>query len=205
MKKLIVITSPYFFKGEDSILSHLFDEGMQHLHLRKPDSEANELRKLLDRIPDIYYPKVVLHDCFNLAIEYGLGGIHLNRRNNQSPDGFTGTISCSCHSIEELEQFGKLDYLFLSPIFQSISKEGYGNGFKPETLRQASNAGIINDKVIALGGIDLTTLPLSASGELPCWEQFGETPLRQIKRILLSHNIKSYKHGIRRFFIYKCR
>ena len=28
MKKLIVITSPYFFKGEDSILSHLFDEGM---------------------------------------------------------------------------------------------------------------------------------------------------------------------------------
>ena len=103
MKKLIVITSPYFFKGEDSILSHLFDEGMQHLHLRKPDSEANELRKLLDRIPDIYYPKVVLHDCFNLAIEYGLGGIHLNRRNNQPPDGFTGTISCSCHSIEELE------------------------------------------------------------------------------------------------------
>ena len=39
MKKLIVITSPYFFKGEDCILSHLFDEGMQHLHLRKPDSE----------------------------------------------------------------------------------------------------------------------------------------------------------------------
>ena len=71
MKKLIVITSPYFFKGEDCILSHLFDEGMQHLHLRKPDSEANELRKLLDRIPDIYYPKVVLHDCFNLAVEYG--------------------------------------------------------------------------------------------------------------------------------------
>ena len=100
MKKLIVITSPYFFKGEDCILSHLFDEGMQHLHLRKPDSEANELRKLLDRIPDIYYPKVVLHACFNLAVEYGLGGIHLNRRNNQSPDGFTGTISCSCHSIE---------------------------------------------------------------------------------------------------------
>ena len=160
MKKLIVITSPHFFKGEDSILLHLFNEGMQRLHLRKPDSDANELRKLLDRIPDTYYPKVVLHDCFGLAVEYGLGGIHLNRRNNQPPDGFTGTISCSCHSIEELEQFGKLDYLFLSPIFQSISKEGYGNGFKPETLRQASNAGIINGKVIALGGINLTTLPL---------------------------------------------
>ena len=57
MKKLIVITSPRFFQGEDTVLSHLFDEGMQRLHLRKPDSEANELRKLLDRIPAIYYPK----------------------------------------------------------------------------------------------------------------------------------------------------
>ena len=99
MKKLIVITSPRFFQGEDTVLSHLFDEGMQRLHLRKPDSEANELRKLLDRIPAIYYPKIVLHDCFGLAVEYGLGGVHLNRRNNQTPDGFTGTISRSCHSI----------------------------------------------------------------------------------------------------------
>ncbi|WP_456088226.1 thiamine phosphate synthase [Parabacteroides sp.] len=160
MKKLIVITSPRFFQGESTILSHLFDEGMQRLHLRKPDSDANELRKLLDRIPDVHYPKVVLHDCFGLAVEYGLGGVHLNRRNRQAPDGFTGAISRSCHSIGELGQFGQLDYLFLSPIFKSISKEGYGNGFEPETLRQASDAGIIHDKVIALGGIDLTTLPL---------------------------------------------
>lgn len=160
MKKLIVITSPRLFQGESTILSHLFDEGMQRLHLRKPDSDANELRKLLDRIPDVHYPKVVLHDCFGLAVEYGLGGVHLNRRNRQAPDGFTGVISRSCHSIGELGQFGQLDYLFLSPIFQSISKEGYGNGFEPETLRQASDAGIIHDKVIALGGIDLTTLPL---------------------------------------------
>ena len=71
---------------------------MQHLHLRKPDSEANELRKLLDRIPDIYYPKVVLHDCFNLAVEYGLGGIHLNRRNNQSPDGLQA--QSAVHAID---------------------------------------------------------------------------------------------------------
>ncbi|MFQ9022342.1 MAG: hypothetical protein ACLR6J_15780 [Parabacteroides merdae] len=51
MKKLIVITSPYFFKGEDCILSHLFDEGMQHLHLRKPDSEANELAQVAGSDP----------------------------------------------------------------------------------------------------------------------------------------------------------
>ena len=93
MKKLIVITSPYFFKGEDCILSHLFDEGMQHLHLRKPDSEANELRKLLDRIPDIYYPKVVLHDCFNLAttsrqtVLQAQSAVHAIRSRNSNSSG----------------------------------------------------------------------------------------------------------------------
>ncbi|WP_425886151.1 thiamine phosphate synthase [Parabacteroides sp. ASD2025] len=159
MKRLIVITTPYFFRGESVVLTHLFEEGMQRLHLRKPDGDADELRRLLDKVPAIHYPKIVLHDCFGLAADYGLGGVHLNKRSHQAPAGFTGTISRSCHSVGELEQFRTLDYLFLSPIFQSISKEGYGNGFEMETLREASDAGIINDKVIALGGIDLTTLP----------------------------------------------
>lgn len=147
MKKLIVITSPYFFKGEDSILSHLFDEGMQHLHLRKPDSEANELRKLLDRIPDIYYPKVVLHDCFNLAIEYGLGGIHLNRRNNQSPDRFYRHNQL-IHAIRSRNSnsSGNSTICFLARFFKAYPKKVMGTVSGPETLRQASKAGIINDK-----------------------------------------------------------
>ena len=41
--------------------------------------------------------------------------------------------------------------MFLSPIFQSISKERYGSGFSLDGLRNAK--GIIDDKVIALGGI----------------------------------------------------
>ena len=85
MKKLIVITSPYFFKGEDSILSHLFDEGMQHLHLRKPDSEANELRKLLDRIPDIYYPKVVLARFFKAYPKKVMGTVSSRKHSDRLP------------------------------------------------------------------------------------------------------------------------
>ena len=47
-----------------------------------------------------------------------------------------------------------MDYLFLSPIFQSISKEGYGNGFPWYELEEARERGFINPKVFALGGID---------------------------------------------------
>lgn len=52
-----------------------------------------------------------------------------------------------------------MDYLFLSPIFNSISKEGYESGFTIEELESASDKGIINDKVFALGGIDEKTIP----------------------------------------------
>ena len=131
MKQLIVITTPYFFQGENTIITGLFETGMQRLHLRKPNGDINAFSQLLKKIPDIYHPKIVLHDCFELVNKYTLGGIHLNRRNNQVPVGFNGTVSRSCHSIEELKQYQKLDYLFLSPIFQSISKEGYGNVFPP--------------------------------------------------------------------------
>ncbi|WP_075557493.1 thiamine phosphate synthase [Parabacteroides timonensis] len=158
--KLIVITTPHFFEGESRILSFLFQEGMERLHLRKPQSNIDELRRLLETIPPEYYPRIVLHDHFELVPEYKLAGIHLNSRNYSIPKGFKGSISRSCHSLEEIHENRKLAYVFLSPIFQSISKEGYGSGFPMEVLQKAASDGIINEKVIALGGMDQTTIPL---------------------------------------------
>lgn len=158
--KLIVITTPHFFEGESRILSLLFQEGMERLHLRKPQSNIDELRRLLETIPPEYYPRIVLHDHFELVLEYKSVGIHLNSRNYSVPEGFKGSISRSCHSLEEIHENQKLAYVFLSPIFQSISKEGYGSGFPMEVLQKAASDGIINEKVIALGGMDQTTIPL---------------------------------------------
>ena len=38
--KLILLTMPDFFIEEHQILTALFDEGLELLHLRKPDSES---------------------------------------------------------------------------------------------------------------------------------------------------------------------
>ena len=46
------------------------------------------------------------------------------------------------------------DYVFLSPVFDSISKLNYHANYTPEEIRKAHKAGIIDKKVIALGGID---------------------------------------------------
>ncbi len=154
MKQLIAITTPTCFPGEGKIITSLFEAGLERLHLRKPDAGKETIAALIHQIPDQFYSRIVIHDHFSLASEYALGGVHLNRRNLNAPDHFTGSISRSCHSIQELDTWKSLDYLFLSPIFQSISKEGYGNGFPWHELEEATERGFINPKVFALGGID---------------------------------------------------
>lgn len=157
--KLIVITTPYFFEGEGEILTALFQAGMEKLHIRKPQSRKEELRSLLDAVPAEYHSRIVIHDYFELAAEYALAGIHLNSRNQNIPEGFQGSISRSCHSLQEVRENRQLDYVFLSPVFESISKEGYGSGFSLSTLQAAASCRIINEKVIALGGISEETIP----------------------------------------------
>lgn len=151
MSKLYVITTPQIFPNEAQLLTCLFEEGMRRLHLRKPGCEREEICKLLDEIPSIYRDRIVLHDWLDVAVELKLGGVHLNRRNAIAPAHFNGRISRSCHSLKEVAMYKpSCDYVFLSPIFQSISKEGYGSGFQLEELRAATE---IDEKVIALGGI----------------------------------------------------
>lgn len=164
MKKLIVITRPDFFPEEGNILFRLFHGGMERLHIRKPGCTRASLLKLLDAIPPAYYPRIVLHDRFEIAADpsfgYPLGGIHLNSRNPAIPSGYEGAVSRSCHTLKEIKQTGRYEYVFLSPVFPSISKEGYGAGMDLETLRDAARQGYIHEKVIALGGLCAATIPL---------------------------------------------
>lgn len=57
----------------------------------------------------------------------------------------------SLHSLQELsEDLQGLDYAFLSPIFDSISKPGYTAAFDAEALRDALSKATC--PIIALGG-----------------------------------------------------
>ena len=49
--------------------------------------------------------------------------------------------------------FDNFNYVFLSPIFDSISKSDYKAAFEMSVLEDASARGIIDKKVMALGGV----------------------------------------------------
>ena len=156
----IVITSPGFLQGEADFIDRLFGHGLDRLHLRKPGADIGECRRLLDGISREWLPRIVVHDNFGLCREYGLGGVHLNGRNPMAPPNHEGSVSRSCHSLEEISRYkGECDYLTLSPIFNSISKQGYMAAFGPEQLAAARDSGLIDRRVIALGGVTLENIP----------------------------------------------
>ncbi len=159
--KIIVLTHPEFLPDEAEALTCLLDQGLDRLHLRKPGCSEAQLEALIRQLPAGHYGRISLHDHFPLQARYHLGGIHLNSRNPRPPQDFKGTVSRSCHTLEEAAHYGTLtDYHFLSPIFDSISKQGYRAGFSEAQLRQASAEGILTDKTIALGGVSADKLPL---------------------------------------------
>ena len=156
----IVITSPGFLQGEADFIDRLFGHGLDRLHLRKPGADIGECRRLLDGISREWLPRSVVHDNFGLCREYGLGGVHLNGRNPIAPPNHEGSVSRSCHSLEEISRYkGECDYLTLSPIFNSISKQGYMAAFGPGQLAAARDSGLIDRRVIALGGVTLENIP----------------------------------------------
>lgn len=158
-RKLIAVSLPRFFPGEAEAVYRLLHEGLELFHLRKPESTEDEIKAFLQTLPPVFYPRIVLHDHFPLAGELGLKGVHLNRRNPAAPAGFRGGISRSCHSVDELKECGGYDYVFLSPVFDSISKTGYGSRFTAAMLHKAAETGLIDSHVIALGGMDCNTIP----------------------------------------------
>ena len=171
--KLIVITTETFFEGEAEAINLLFENGLETLHLRKPAASLHETAVFIKQIRQDYHDRIVVHDHYDLTKMFDLKGIHLNRRNQEtcynryckgdSQKQIKLSISRSCHSLEEVQESRFCDYVFLSPIFDSISKVVYKQGFTPEQLNEACERKIIDERVIALGGITKENIPIARS------------------------------------------
>lgn len=138
----------------------MLDRGINRVHIRKPGSSIEETEKLIQGIPERLHSRLSLHDHHELIERYPCIWPHVNARNPEVPEISGSHFSRSCHSLEELEMKPEAAYSFLSPIFDSISKQGYSSTFRPEILADAAARNIINSRTIALGGVTPERIPM---------------------------------------------
>lgn len=144
----IAITLPTFFLGEGkAITDMLTDGGYRRVHIRKPGAAYADVERLIREIPENLRVRLTIHYHHSVAKKTGCGGIHLSASCPDVPDGWSGLVSRSLHSLEEIDRV-TYDYAFLSPIYDSISKKGYYSRFSLDQLR-----GKVNSRIFALGGV----------------------------------------------------
>lgn len=176
----IAITTPYFYPGEAERIEEKLRSGeADYIHIRKPDASVDETANLIAAVSADLRLRLTLHDHTDMAATWGAGGIHLNRRYRVVPAGWTGRISTSFHSIEELRNAGGYDYATLSPIFPSISKPGYTGEFNYRELSEFLSSPH-NIPVIALGGIDRNRISRVAEMGFDGYAMLGDAWRRPI-------------------------
>lgn len=147
----IAITTPEIRSDEPVMIRTILDNGWDRIHLRHPDASLRDVRRLIESIPQKYHSRLRLHGHFALINEFNIGGLHLNHRCPAPPPHYNGLLSRSCHSIDEIRTCRDMEYVTLSPIFDSISKSGYHSAFSPAELQSLSEVASV--PVIALGGV----------------------------------------------------
>lgn len=165
MFSLLAIT-PHEQAAELAWLPQLFAAHLGRLHVRKPGWSRAEMAAYVQAIAPQYRRQLVLHSHYDLVPEYDLGGVHLTEAARCGPNlarllrGLgAGSVSASLHTLADLQQHRRrYDYVFLSPIFNSISKEAYPSRFDlaavQATLHKLATRPTYRPHVLALGGVD---------------------------------------------------
>lgn len=136
------MTKSTFFVEEDKILEALFDEGMDNLHLFKPDSSPMYCERLLSLLPEDYYRRITVHEHYYLKNEYDLAGIHIDDPTAPVPDGYRGKYSRTCTDLSMLKEMKrKSRYVFLKNIFNCIEFPEEKSTFTLAELEKAAGDG----------------------------------------------------------------
>ena len=156
----------------DAIIRFLTSGSIDLFHIRKTGENPDYTSALLEAVPQELRGRLILHSHYFLWNEFKPGGIHfketLPTEIYRKAIVDSGIVSAGAHSLKELEEKSEvidketkhllsggnpepLRYVFLSPIYDSISKKGYRSRFSldnPGLLHSISQC-----KTIALGGI----------------------------------------------------
>jgi len=166
--ELIILSAEDDIAGEIKTTNQLLSLGLNTFHLRKPLWNIEQTQRFIEAIPAEFHGCLVIHSHFQLADRYKLKGIHLNEFNRKLIAQFNSEkiLSASFHSLKDIaEDSFPYRYIFLSPVFNSISKPGYTANFDlnclPEELSSLRLKKHLQPNVIALGGINAENINIA--------------------------------------------
>lgn len=166
--KLVLISPVGRKDSELPVLLNMFERGLQTYHLRKTKFSTKELRNFIAEIPEKYHNRIVIHTHHELMMKFNLKGVYISRSHKKRKYRTwlrlrwfrlrkrKLQISATIRSIESLlDHDSKYDYVFLSPVFDSLSGN-FQAGFTEHDLKNA----LRNTKycTFARGGISLDTI-----------------------------------------------
>lgn len=167
--KLIVVTDANWVENEHDVLKMLFKSGLRYLHVRKPNFTYSQMSDYIKKIPLDYHDRIILHSHHRLVFTYELKGIHITEKHRKSGfKMFMRTVvypilkpkiqlTASFHKLSDLKSNKKkYRYVFLSPIFESISKAEHAPSYSLGKITDALST--VKKNVIALGGVDDTKI-----------------------------------------------
>ena len=161
---LYIITDDRLSNGRShiEIAKAAFEGGADVVQLRMKDCEGALFLKTAKTISDIskrYDALFIVNDRVDIAIDSNADGVHLGQTDMPVkitrgivPKDFI--IGVSVSNVKEALQAEKdgADYVALSPIFNTTSKDDAGSGHGLKVMKDIKNA--VNIPALAIGGIN---------------------------------------------------
>jgi len=170
----VILISDFDKCSDPQIINQIFELGLDRFHIREYDKDDSLIMEFVNHIDTNFRNKLSFHGD---GSKFGIA----------SHGKVSSSISESCHSVDEVAKTNK-DYVFLSPIFDSISKPGYKSDFDLQSIfRQIQN---VNTEVYALGGIDNANVKLLKGSSFQgvglkgaIWNK-GDNPIYKFKEFI---------------------
>ncbi len=142
------------YAGESASAIRLLENGLARYHLRKPDWTAGQTAGFIRQLPGDLQSRVSIHQHHELADAFPVG---LHYKDGADPISAKppeeAVVSRSLHRLADLgDACAGMKYVFLSPVFPSISKPGHAPDWAPGDLSAAISAER-SARIYALGGI----------------------------------------------------
>src|SRR5664280_750349 len=103
---MILITEPNFIPDEEKFINAFFNEGLEILHLRKPEATPLQMHELISKIDEKFHSRIMIHSHYELLDTFQLKGLHFTEKSKgliRSYEKIQCEKSLAVHELSDLK------------------------------------------------------------------------------------------------------